>query len=149
MKPTCTRHSASRTSPASRVLHHRADLDLRRLNDELTHALNSRIVIEQAKGIIAENFGVEMVEAFALLRTYARNHSRLLSDVARDVIDGAGAGVPLPRSATPAIGDLGTGRNDRRGHITGRPFSRVLPVTSVKASATGPIPEVDLGQPIP
>ncbi len=71
------------------ILHHRADLDPRALNDQLTRALNSRLVIEQAKGIIAENSRVEMVEAFSLLRTYARNNSRLRSDVVRDVIDGA------------------------------------------------------------
>ena len=48
------------------ILHHRGDLDLRALNEQLTYALNSRIVVEQAKGIIAENSGVEMVEAFSL-----------------------------------------------------------------------------------
>jgi GAF domain-containing protein len=83
------------------IVHHRTNLDLRALNDQLTHALNSRIVIEQAKGIIAEHSGVEMVEAFSLLRTYARNNSRLLSDVARDVIDGAlhPESLSLPRGS--------------------------------------------------
>ena len=70
------------------ILQYRADLDLRALNDQLSSALNSRIVIEQAKGIVGERSGIEMSEAFTLLRTYARNNGRRLADVAKDVIDG-------------------------------------------------------------
>ena len=70
------------------ILQYGADIDLRALNDQLSSALNSRIVIEQAKGIIGERSGIEMAQAFSLLRTYARNNRRLLADVAREVIDG-------------------------------------------------------------
>ncbi len=70
------------------ILQYRADLDLRALNDQLSSALNSRVVIEQAKGIVGERSGIEMSEAFTLLRTYARNNGRRLADVAKDVIDG-------------------------------------------------------------
>ena len=71
------------------ILQYRADLDLRALNDQLNFALNSRIVIEQAKGIVGEKCGIEMAQAFSLLRTYARSNGRRLADVARDIIDGA------------------------------------------------------------
>ena len=49
---------------------------------------NSRIAIEQAKGVVAQTAGVEMDEAFTRLRAYARSRRRQLSEVAQDVIDG-------------------------------------------------------------
>jgi GAF domain-containing protein len=57
------------------------------LTEQLQAALNSRVIIEQAKGMLAEYLKVTMAEAFKLLRTYARDHNRKLSDVARDVVD--------------------------------------------------------------
>jgi GAF domain-containing protein len=58
------------------------------LADQLQSALNSRVVIEQAKGIIAERHQVSMPLAFASLRRYARDHNRRLTDVAKAVVDG-------------------------------------------------------------
>ncbi|GAA2240310.1 transcriptional regulator [Streptomyces ruber] len=55
---------------------------------QLEHALNSRVLIEQAKGMLAARLAVEPQEAFALLRRHARSHNRVLRDVAREVIDG-------------------------------------------------------------
>ncbi|HEY5023648.1 MAG TPA: GAF and ANTAR domain-containing protein [Acidimicrobiales bacterium] len=57
------------------------------LAGQLQGALNSRIVLEQAKGIVAERRQVSMDEAFALLRSYARGNRILLSVVARGIID--------------------------------------------------------------
>jgi GAF domain-containing protein len=54
----------------------------------LQHALNSRIAIEQAKGMIAERNHVDMDEAFSRLRAYARNHNLRLTDVADELIAG-------------------------------------------------------------
>ncbi|GAA2711508.1 GAF and ANTAR domain-containing protein [Actinoplanes palleronii] len=63
------------------------------LTEQLQGALTSRIVIEQAKGIIAQAHGVIPDEAFHLIRDYARSHNRLLSDVTGTIVS------DLPRSA--------------------------------------------------
>jgi GAF domain-containing protein len=57
------------------------------LAGQLQGALNSRIVIEQAKGIVAERRHVDMDQAFAMLRSYARSNRIQLSNVARAIID--------------------------------------------------------------
>jgi GAF domain-containing protein len=79
------------------VLQHRAALEAQVLNEQLNHALNSRIVIEQAKGIIAEREGLNMEQAFSALRDHARYHNLRLVDVAGDVIDGTLAASALDR----------------------------------------------------
>ncbi|MFE7116260.1 GAF and ANTAR domain-containing protein [Streptomyces sp. NPDC057654] len=65
------------------------------LNEQLQTALDSRVVIEQAKGKLAERHGIDMERAFDSLRRYARSNNLRLSDVARDVIDGC-ASLPAP-----------------------------------------------------
>ncbi|MHB8328963.1 MAG: GAF and ANTAR domain-containing protein [Acidimicrobiales bacterium] len=65
------------------------------LASQLQGALNSRIVIEQAKGIVAERLRVGMDEAFALIRGYARSGRRRLSEVAVAIIDGDLTGEEL------------------------------------------------------
>lgn len=70
------------------LLQHQAVERAEELADQLRAALDSRIAIEQAKGVIAERARVDVSEAFALLRGYARDHRRLLSDVAESVVDG-------------------------------------------------------------
>ena len=76
------------------ILQHRAALEAQVLNEQLHHALNSRIVIEQAKGMVAEREGLDMEQAFFTLRNHARNHNLRLVEVADAVIDGS-----LPASA--------------------------------------------------
>ena len=56
------------------------------VTEQLQNALSSRIMIEQAKGILAERLQIGVVDAFSLLRNYARNSNQLLSDVAEQVI---------------------------------------------------------------
>ena len=68
------------------ILQHRAALEAQILNEQLNYALNSRIVIEQAKGMIAERETLNMEQAFSMLRNHARNHNLRLVDVARDII---------------------------------------------------------------
>jgi hypothetical protein len=71
---------------------------------QLQHALNSRVLIEQAKGVLAERLGLSVDDAFALLRDQCRKRNRKLRDVAAEVVNGGldlsgrppGAGIPDP-----------------------------------------------------
>jgi GAF domain-containing protein len=56
------------------------------LAEQLQTALNSRIVVEQAKGALAQLRGVSVDEAFRLLRSHARSTNARLSDVAQQVV---------------------------------------------------------------
>ncbi len=67
------------------ILQHRAVADAQLLNEQLSQALNTRVAIEQAKGVVAERADVDMREAFARLRRHARNHNLRLADVAQAV----------------------------------------------------------------
>ena len=57
------------------------------LTEQLQFALNSRIVIEQAKGAVGRTYDVDVDEAFNILRRYARHHRVKLTDLARDVLN--------------------------------------------------------------
>jgi GAF domain-containing protein len=71
------------------LLQHRATTEAQRLNEQLSAALSNRVVIEQAKGVIAERAGVDPAEAFSRLRSYARNHNLLLTNVAQAAVEGS------------------------------------------------------------
>jgi hypothetical protein len=70
------------------LLQERSIREARLLNEQLQAALNSRIVIEQAKGMLAERRVIEMDAAFEALRSYARDTNQKLSDVAHAVVAG-------------------------------------------------------------
>jgi hypothetical protein len=57
------------------------------LTEQLQVALNSRVIIEQAKGVLAQCGGLDMDVAFDRLRHYARMHNVRLSEVAREVVE--------------------------------------------------------------
>jgi GAF domain-containing protein len=80
------------------VLQHRAATEAQRLNEQLSAALQSRIVIEQAKGLISARTGLNMAEAYSRLHRYARNSQLRLTDVAQSAVDGT-----LDQSAWTAI----------------------------------------------
>ncbi|HUR22808.1 MAG TPA: SpoIIE family protein phosphatase, partial [Acidimicrobiales bacterium] len=104
------------------VLHHHSARNTQLVNEQLHHALNSRVVIEQAKGIVTERAGLDMSQAFSALRNHARRHNLRLVDVAKDVIAGAVAVPSLdggdppprprpanePRTLTEALASAGT-----------------------------------------
>jgi AmiR/NasT family two-component response regulator len=67
------------------------------LAERLQAAPNSRVVIEQAEGKLAERLGIDMDRAFAMLRDCARNSNQRLTDVARDFVHSATADFPPSR----------------------------------------------------
>ncbi len=64
-----------------RAIHH-GDV----LTEQLQHALTSRVVIEQAKGALAQAHDIDVDQAFELLCRYARDHDLRLIDVARTIV---------------------------------------------------------------
>jgi GAF domain-containing protein len=80
---------------------HRALQRTSDLADHLQQALNSRLIIEQAKGVVAEHQKLEMQQAFELLRGHARRTSRKLSDVAAAVVSGTLTADALRPAAAP------------------------------------------------
>lgn len=70
------------------ILHERAVRRHEVITEQLQAALNSRILIEQAKGVLAEQLNVSVDDAFAVLRAHARAGNRKLREVAFAVIDG-------------------------------------------------------------
>jgi len=68
------------------ILHERFIRQREEVSEQLRAAFNARVVLEQAKGVVAEATGLDVDEAFALMRGYTRRHRLLLSEVARLVI---------------------------------------------------------------
>ncbi|MET8152485.1 GAF and ANTAR domain-containing protein [Actinoplanes sp. NPDC049668] len=61
------------------------------LTEQLQGALNSRIVIEQAKGAVAQAHRISVDEAFTRIRAYARGNNKKLTDVAHTIVTDRGA----------------------------------------------------------
>jgi hypothetical protein len=68
------------------IVQDKAAADSALINEQLQTALNSRVVLEQAKGVLAQRGNLDMDQAFAILRRYARDHNLRLTDVARAVV---------------------------------------------------------------
>jgi GAF domain-containing protein len=68
------------------ILHERALRESDIAQQQLQQALSSRVVIEQAKGVIAQTRSLDMDSAFRLLRDYARSNQLNLRDVAELVV---------------------------------------------------------------
>jgi GAF domain-containing protein len=80
------------------LLHERNAHEQVNLSEQLQSALHSRILIEQAKGVLAGRYGLEVSEAFSHMRYHARRTGVTLTVVAQSVIDGTiGADVLIPR----------------------------------------------------
>ncbi|WP_067565617.1 GAF and ANTAR domain-containing protein [Nocardia acidivorans] len=69
------------------IVHARILADSMTVNDQLNAALNSRVVIEQAKGMLAERARLDMDAAFGAMRKYARDTNQRLADVSRALVD--------------------------------------------------------------
>ena len=78
------------------ILHQRAVRAHEVVTEQLQSALTSRILIEQAKGVLAERLGIGIDEAFDAVRRHARDQNLKLADAARAVTEGAVDVRPLP-----------------------------------------------------
>ena len=70
------------------IIQHQVIINAQTLNTQLSAALNSRIVIEQAKGKISQGTNTDMDQAFRQLRDHARNHNLRLADIASKIAEG-------------------------------------------------------------
>lgn len=70
------------------LLSERAVRHAETITEHLQRTLNSRIIIEQAKGVLAAQTGRPVDDVFLVLRSYARSHALRLADVARDTVTG-------------------------------------------------------------
>jgi hypothetical protein len=68
------------------VLHYRQLVSQLERADQLQGALDSRVVIEQAKGVIAQQRAIQVGEAFVLLRSHARDNGLRLRDTAEQIV---------------------------------------------------------------
>jgi len=100
------------------LLHERSMRRRDTLNEQLQTALNSRVIIEQAKGKLAERLGIDVNQAFTLLRDQARNRNQRLSDLACAFVDGSQA-ISGPVGGSP--------RSSRPGTRPPRPGPRPAP----------------------
>lgn len=79
------------------ILQHRTTEHADLVQTQLQHALDSRVLIEQAKGFLSNTHQVDMDTAFTMLRSYARSHRTRIADTARDVISRV---IVIPASTT-------------------------------------------------
>ena len=80
------------------LLHERALRHAETVHEQLQNALNSRVIIEQAKGVLATRADVSPDHAFTVLRGHARSHGLRLTDLCREVVEGA---LDLSAAARP------------------------------------------------
>ncbi|MFI6660361.1 ANTAR domain-containing protein [Streptomyces sp. NPDC050523] len=79
------------------VLQQRAVSEQMTVTAQLQAALDSRVIIEQAKGYLANRRGIGVEEAFTLMRRHARDHRTRLTEIARQVLQGTADASLLPR----------------------------------------------------
>lgn len=77
------------------LLHERGMRQARVLAEQLQHALSSRVMIEQAKGVLAEQAQLSIDQSFLVLREYARTHRQRLGEVAHALVNGEIRGTDL------------------------------------------------------
>ncbi len=84
------------------LLHERSMRHSDTLNEQLQTALNSRVIIEQAKGKLAERLSLDMDQAFSLLRDHARNRNLRLSELAQAFVNGTETLTGLTPAYSPS-----------------------------------------------
>ncbi len=83
------------------ILQERATRERRGVVQQLEHALGSRVLIEQAKGILAERAHASMDAAFLGIRAYSRSHNRRLIEVAGDIVEHRLEGSEIDKLVPP------------------------------------------------
>jgi len=81
------------------ILHDQATRELQVQAGQLQHALDSRTIIEQAKGVLCERAQIDMSTAFDTIRTHARHHNLQLTAVAAQIVAGTISLADLTASA--------------------------------------------------
>jgi len=90
LSPTATQLGQALADMATiTILQERALRESEQIARQLQVALVSRVVLEQAKGVLAERGDLDMDDAFLVLRKYARDQKRRLHDVSRGIVDGS------------------------------------------------------------
>ncbi len=87
------------------ILQQRAVAEAQLLNEQLNFALNNRILIEQAKGVVAARLGIDLEHAFSRLCDHAHEKNLGIASVAGNVVDGtllADGFEATPGSTPPA-----------------------------------------------
>ncbi|MFF4121462.1 ANTAR domain-containing protein [Streptomyces sp. NPDC001714] len=74
-------------------------------NSQLETALTSRILVEQAKGVLAERWNTSVDDAFEVFRSYARSRRMRLSELATRIISGDFDTTAIPAPASDRPGD--------------------------------------------
>jgi transcriptional regulator with GAF, ATPase, and Fis domain len=82
------------------IVHERTIRHYEIVTEQLQTALNSRILIEQAKGVLAERLHISVNDAFHALRAHARASNRKLRDVAAAVVEGTVEVTPSTQAST-------------------------------------------------
>lgn len=90
------------------IVQHRVSTDQQVVADQLRTALDNRVVLEQAKGILSQVGELSMDQAFVALRRYARDRNERLTDVARALV----------HRRLPADAVLFSQRPDGRGAVS-------------------------------
>jgi ANTAR domain/GAF domain len=124
------------------LLHDRSMRRTDTLNEQLQTALNSRVVIEQAKGKLAERLGIDVNQAFTLLRDQARNRNHRLSDLAQPSSTAPRPSpappAAAPEPATPTPAPPAQDRPDPRPRLKARPRRRSTGRPNRHAELLGP-----------
>jgi len=71
------------------LIQDRAAVDRNLVNEQLQNALDSRVILEQAKGVLSYSGDLDMPAAYAALRTYARDHNIKLTELSRALVNRA------------------------------------------------------------
>jgi GAF domain-containing protein len=109
------------------IIHARQAQAAEQVSTQLQYALDARVVVEQAKGVLAAQHNMSPADAFELMRDYARPRQLRIREVAQAVLDGLETASEedvsrrsgTPSRHTPALGDTSSENRRVRRRLTG------------------------------